>query len=139
MWTTNPKRWASQNELSSTKRHIVDHNEITEAFMNLDIQISTVVDDRAVEVHEKLIEEDSSLLISMPNEFGCLEEAKKHRSIVMRRSLHFMATTWRRSDPHSLVREDGMEVPGSVLITVGDTIHTTSAKVDDTIRIGERT
>jgi hypothetical protein len=132
------QRWASQNELSRTKRRIVDYNEITEAFKNLDIQISTVSDDRTVEVHEKLIEEDSSLFTSMPNEFGCLDEAKQHWSIVMRRSCHFLATTWRRSNPHSLVRENGMEVPGSVLITVGDTIHTTSAKVDDTIRIGER-
>jgi hypothetical protein len=132
------QRWASQEEIYRPNKRIVDYNEITEAFKNLDIQISTVNDDRAVEVHEKLIEDDSVLLFSMPSEFQALDEAKKYWNAIMRRSCHFMATTWRRTNPHSLVREPATNIPGSVMTTVGDTIHTTSAQVDDTIRIGER-
>ncbi|PVH94287.1 hypothetical protein DM02DRAFT_618725 [Periconia macrospinosa] len=129
---------AIREELHRTRRQIVDYNEITEAFNNLDIQISTLNDDRAVDIHEKLIQGDSWLLVSMPDEFQDLGEAKKYWSVIMRRSCHFMATTWRRTDPHSLVRKPMTSIPGSVLTTVGDTIHTTSAKVDDAVRIGSR-
>jgi hypothetical protein len=67
-------------------------NEIVEAFRNLDIQITTVNDDRKVEEHKQSIDQDSSIVNSMPDCFESLDTARKYWNVVMRRTCHFMAT-----------------------------------------------
>jgi hypothetical protein len=112
-------------------------DEIVEAFRSLDIQVSTISDNRTVEVHEKFIENDSPIVKAIPNEFASLDEAKGYWNVIMRRTYHFLATTWRRTEPGALVREFETKNPGAVLVTVGDTIHTTSFKVDQTVRTSQ--
>ena len=46
--------------------------------------------------------------------------------------------TWKRTQPDSLCREFETEIPGSVLIKMGDTIHTTSFKVDDVVKAEQK-
>ncbi|KAF2681340.1 hypothetical protein K458DRAFT_372254, partial [Lentithecium fluviatile CBS 122367] len=79
-------------------------DEITDAFRNLDIQITTVSDRRSPESHKKILNEDSAKAESMPCRFGSLDEAKRYWGIIMRRSCHFMATTWSRTQPGLLTR-----------------------------------
>jgi hypothetical protein len=112
--------------------------DITDAFRNLDIQITTISDARTPELHESLLSEDSAMARLMPDHFRDLDEAKRYWSIIMRRGCHFMATTWTRTQSSSLAREFQMEMPGSVLVTVGNNIHTTSYKIDDYVKAGQQ-
>ncbi|KAF2639838.1 hypothetical protein P280DRAFT_50710 [Massarina eburnea CBS 473.64] len=88
--------------------------EIVDAFKNLDIQITTINDHRTPESHRELIAEDLPFVQSMPTQFGCLDEVKRYWSAIFRRSCHFLATTWSRTESQSLTREFCTEIPGSV-------------------------
>jgi hypothetical protein len=109
-------------------------DEITDAFRNLDIQIITVSDIRTLDTHQKLLEADTALANSMPRCFQTLDEAKHYWHVIARRSCHFIATTWSRTQPLSLARDFQTHIPSSVTTTVGDNIHTSSFKVDDVVR-----
>ncbi|KAF2707311.1 hypothetical protein K504DRAFT_535825 [Pleomassaria siparia CBS 279.74] len=107
--------------------------DIVEAFRNLDIQITTVSDSRTFEEHERSMEEDLPIVMSMPTYFDGLETAKMYCTIIMRRSNHFMGTTWTRTRPDLLTRAFKTQ-EGSTLVSLGDQIHTTAFTVDDTVR-----
>ncbi|KAF2261424.1 hypothetical protein CC78DRAFT_619475 [Lojkania enalia] len=139
------QHWTSQNRLQyDNKPSVVSpspldvEDEIVEAFRNLDIQIITVSDRRTLETHEGLMGQDSSIIGSMPHGFSSLDQARSYWNLIMRRTCHFIATTWRRTDSSSLAREFSTKVPGGVVVTVGDTIHTTSVKVGERVRVGQR-
>ncbi|KAF2789040.1 hypothetical protein K505DRAFT_393361, partial [Melanomma pulvis-pyrius CBS 109.77] len=139
-WTSHGKQKISQRGkptvVSPSPMEVED--EIVEAFRNLDIQITTVNDGRAVEEHEQEMEQDSSIVNSMPDCFDSLDKARIYWNIIMRRSCHFMATTWGRTQPDLLTREFETKIPGTVIVTVGDNIYTTSAKVDEGVKIGQK-
>ncbi|KAF2728530.1 hypothetical protein EJ04DRAFT_591358 [Polyplosphaeria fusca] len=135
------QQWTSQGQVDYEKKPSVVspspadvEDEIVEAFRNLDITLVTVNDSRKPALHERLMKEDSYFVQSMPQSFYNVTEAKRYWIIIMRRSCHFLATTWHRTDPHSLTRAVQTPVPGSVTVTVGDTIHTTANRVDEKVR-----
>jgi len=109
-----------------------------DAFRHLDIVMTTISDDRTVESHEVLLEEDTPMAQSMPRRFTTLDEAKLYWSIVVRRAFHFMGTTWRRTSPKSLVRELATKIPNGVVTTLGDNIYNTSYEVDGEVAAGQR-
>jgi hypothetical protein len=109
-------------------------DEIADAFKNLDIQLATVGDRRTPESHWRELDASAFLVDEMPLSFATLQDAKHYWHIVMRRSTHFIATTWPRTQSHSLVREFRTKVPGGVTTMLGDTIHTTPFKVDECVR-----
>jgi hypothetical protein len=135
-WTSQCKQISAQEEKStavSPKSNDVE-DEIVEAFRNLDIQITTMKDDRKAEEHKQSMDQDLSIVKQMPNCFESLDLARKYWTIVMRRSCHFLATTWSQTRPELLTREFETKIPGSVLVQVGYNIHTTSFEVNDVVK-----
>ncbi|KAF2182876.1 hypothetical protein K469DRAFT_222196 [Zopfia rhizophila CBS 207.26] len=139
------QQWVVRNKLEHPEKPSVQspspavvEDEIVEAFKNLDIQISTVSDGRTLETHRRLMEEDSHLVEWMPERFEHLNQARSYWNLVMRRTCHFIATTWSQTECASLAREFETKIPGSVIVTMGDTIHTTSWKVEDSLRTEQK-
>jgi hypothetical protein len=114
------------HQLPLTERPSNVEDDIADAFRNLDITISTVNDERSVETHEALLNEDAPIAASMPLVFSGLDEAKRYWHVVMRRCCHFIPTTWTHTSPSSLTRPFKTHVPGSTITTVGTNIHTAS-------------
>jgi hypothetical protein len=108
-------------------------DDIADAFRNLDITVSTVYDDRKVETHEALLDEDTSIAASMPSVFSNLDEAKRFWHVIMRRCCHFISTTWAHTSPSSLIRPFKTPFPGGLTTRVGTNIHTASFTTTPTL------
>ncbi|KAF2109561.1 hypothetical protein BDV96DRAFT_585793 [Lophiotrema nucula] len=139
------QQWNSQSKVSRRETTSAEspkpmdvEDDIIEAFRNLDIQTITCTDHRSLQDHERMMKDDDLVVHSMCSHFENLDTARIYWNVIMRRSVHFLATTWHRTDPDLLTRPFRIRIPGSVIVTVGDTIHTTSVNVDDVVRSGER-
>ncbi|KAF9728693.1 C6 zinc finger protein [Paraphaeosphaeria minitans] len=113
-------------------------DDIADAFRNLDIAISTVYDDRPVETHEALLDEDAYIATAMPLVFATLDEAKRYWHVIMRRCCHFIPTTWAHSSPSSLTHPFQRPIPGSFTTTVGTNIHTASFRITPGLEAQQR-
>ncbi|KAF2650214.1 hypothetical protein K491DRAFT_683196 [Lophiostoma macrostomum CBS 122681] len=109
-------------------------DEIVQAFRSLDIQITTVSDSRTASAHTRAIAEDTISIKGMPTLFRSLHEARHYWSILLHQTFHFLSTTWKRTEPHLLFKALETSIPGSNLVTVGHTIHTTSVVVDPMLK-----
>lgn len=123
------------HQLPQSERPSKVEDDIADAFRNLDITISTVHDGRTIEVHERLLNEAVLLAASMPLAFVNLDEAKRYWHIVMQRCCHFILTSWRHTDPASLIRPFTSPIPEGITTTVGTNIHTASFKVNAELRV----
>lgn len=108
-------------------------DDIADAFRNLDISISTIYDDRSVETHEALLDEDASITTAMPSVFSNLGEAKRYWHVIMRRCCHFIPTTWVHTSPSSLIQPFKTSFPGGSTTGIGTNIHTAAFTTASTL------
>lgn len=124
--------WRIYQEQKHHRKDVED--DLVDAFRNLDISIASVADRRAVEWHQKLLDEDASIAATMPPVFKYIYQAKEYWHIVMRRICHFVPTTWKHTETSMFVREFKTKIPGGVVTTVGENVHSASFVVPDIIR-----
>jgi hypothetical protein len=113
-------------------------DEIVEVFDRMDLQILTIHDLRPVELHRSVIREGLGASQKIPAIFDGLDEARGYLLVVMRRSYHFLATTWPSSQASSYMRDFETLAPGNKIVRTGTNIYSTSFNVSSSIRSEQR-
>lgn len=100
-------------------------NELVDIFNCLDLQTMTIYDTRPVSFHVAVVRETVPLVKQMPHLFSDLLEARRYLIAVMRRSYHFLATTWHSSRAGAFARNFHTLSPNNVVVTTGTNIYST--------------
>lgn len=106
-------------------------DEVCEAFDHLDMQISTISDQRPPELHQEILLEGVEFVRQMPSKFYDFEEAQRYLNLIMRRSHHFMATTWGKTNTAALSRDFEIKAPDGVPVAFN--IYSTSNIIPSTL------
>jgi hypothetical protein len=80
--------------------------ELIRAFERLDIQAMSFIDPRTAKRHRALKDVGQERVDKMPDKFESIEEARRFLELVMRRSLHFMASLMPDSCTSGLIKVD---------------------------------
>lgn len=126
-----PRRGGS-NLLSPALVDVED--ELVEAFEHLDLQIITIHDSRPVAFHRSILRESHEFVQNMPEIFTSIAEAGRYLNLVMRRSHHFIATSWATSESASLAGDFSSRAPTKFAVASGTNVFSTSGKVTDELR-----
>lgn len=101
-------------------------DDLCEAFNHLDLQISTISDQRSLKFHVDFLEEGAKAVKLMPETFNDLIEARRYLVLIMGISHHFLATTWEATNTAGLSREFLLKSPGGIPVATGFNIFSTT-------------
>ncbi|RDW74773.1 hypothetical protein BP6252_05915 [Coleophoma cylindrospora] len=137
-WLIRYDQKASGNRTLHSPNPTTVDDELIDVFHRMDLQISTMYDSRPIELHRATIRQGLRTVQQMPLRFNDLIEARGYLLVIMRRSYHFLATTWSSSQASCLVRAFEMVPPNNVIVTAGSNIYATSYKVSNKIRAEQK-
>ncbi|KAH9209814.1 hypothetical protein DL95DRAFT_394046 [Leptodontidium sp. 2 PMI_412] len=110
-------------------------DEIVEAIQNLDIQITTLMDDRSLAHHAEMMNDYCITIETLPATFASIREAQIYLNLVVRRICHFIAMAQSSSESIALTKKFDSERPGQISsITSMDIYSTPYFKVTEAVR-----
>ncbi|KAN0113266.1 hypothetical protein V8E51_006217 [Hyaloscypha variabilis] len=110
-------------------------DEIVEAIQNLDIQITTLMDDHSLARHAEVMNDYRITIATLPTAFASIREAQIYLNLVVRRICHFIAMAQSSTESITLTKKFDNEPPGQISSITGMDIYSTPYfKVTDAVR-----